>query len=548
MDVVLAVKNYISKMITDSGPGMKALLMDRETTGIVSMVYTKSEISQKEVYLFETIDAKHRDEMKHLKVIVFLRPTEENIQLLCQELKLPRYGKYYLYFSHAVSKADVKLLAESDENECVCDLNEYFADFYPVDIRHFTLNISNCSRHFLWNPTDLTRACLGLTSVLLSLKKCPMIRYQACSEMCHQLANSVKSLISREASLFDFRRSDSTPLLLIIDRRSDPITPILNQWTYQAMTHELLKITNSRVDLSKMPGVSKELHDVVLSPLHDQFYRENLYKNFGEIGTSIKELMDEFQAKTRSQQKVDSIEDMKAFVENYPQFKKMSGTVSKHVTVVGELSKLVKSKNLLSISECEQEVACQTDHSTALQRIRSLIKQQKTSNIDILRLIALYCLRYKSHSNNAAASLIDSLEKENKQLINGIVKYGSLLGQSSYSADKPGAISMTKKFFKGLKGVENVYTQHTPILKDILLDLYKGRLSESDFPYAGTSVMSDPASDVIVFIVGGTTYEEVASVASFNSSNANARVLLGGTYIHNFASFCDEVKSACQLF
>ena len=548
MDVVTAVKNYVARMITDSGPGMKALLMDKETTGIVSMVYAKSEISQKEVYLFESIDSMHRDTMKHLKVIAFLRPTERNIQLLCQELKQPRYGKYYLYFSHAVSKTDVKLLAESDENESVCDIHEFFADFYPVDTRHFTLNLTSCSRHFVWKPGKLNRACLGLTSVLLSLKKCPMIRYQGSSEMCRQLADSVKLLISREALLFDFRRSDSTPLLLIIDRRGDPITPILNQWTYQAMTHELLGIHNSRVDLSNVPGISKDLYEVVLSPLHDQFYRDNMYKNFGEIGTSIKELMEEFQAKTRSQQKVDSIEDMKAFVENYPQFKKMSGTVSKHVSVVGELSRIVSSKNLLEISECEQDIACQHDHSSAMQRIRALLKHQKTNPVDALRLVALYSLRFMTHSNNATTSLIDRLgSHESKQFVNALIKYGSLGGGSSYTADKPNPIAITKKFFKGLKGVENVYTQHVPLLKDILDELFKGRLSESEFPYAGSSQMSERPSDVIVFIVGGTTYEEVAYVASLNTSNMATRVLLGGTSILNFSSFCDEVKASCSI-
>lgn len=58
---------------------------------------------------------------------------------------------------------------------------------------------------------------------------------------------------------------------------------------------------------------------------------------------------------------------LQAFVENYPQFKKMSGTVSKHVTVVGELSRLVSERNLLEVSEVEQELACQNDHSSALQ-------------------------------------------------------------------------------------------------------------------------------------------------------------------------------------
>ena len=31
MNVILAVKQYVSKMIEESGPGMKVLLMDKET-------------------------------------------------------------------------------------------------------------------------------------------------------------------------------------------------------------------------------------------------------------------------------------------------------------------------------------------------------------------------------------------------------------------------------------------------------------------------------------------------------------------------------------
>lgn len=31
MNVILAVKQYVTKMIEDSGPGMKVLLMDKET-------------------------------------------------------------------------------------------------------------------------------------------------------------------------------------------------------------------------------------------------------------------------------------------------------------------------------------------------------------------------------------------------------------------------------------------------------------------------------------------------------------------------------------
>ena len=39
----------------------------------------------------------------------------------------------------------------------------------------------------------------------------------------------LQQVISREAALFDFRRTDSAPVLLILDRRDDPVTPLLNQ-------------------------------------------------------------------------------------------------------------------------------------------------------------------------------------------------------------------------------------------------------------------------------------------------------------------------------
>ena len=117
MNVLLAVRMYISKMIQDSGPGMKVLLMDKETVnmlnffystalldeilifqiGVVSVAYAQSEILQKEVYLFEQIDKSgHGPIMKHLKCVAFLRPSQENVQLLASELKSPRYVVYYI--------------------------------------------------------------------------------------------------------------------------------------------------------------------------------------------------------------------------------------------------------------------------------------------------------------------------------------------------------------------------------------------------------------------------------------------------------------------
>ena len=46
-----------------------------------------------------------------------------------------------------------------------------------------------------------------------------------------------------------------------------------------------------------------------------------------------------------------------------------SGTVSKHVTLVSELSRMVAAQKLLEVSETEQELVSDGDHSTMLKQV-----------------------------------------------------------------------------------------------------------------------------------------------------------------------------------
>ncbi|CAH1989561.1 unnamed protein product [Acanthoscelides obtectus] len=402
-----------------------------------------------------------------------------------------------------------------------------------------------------WNPSALQRTVQGIVSVLLSLRKCPTIRYQANSDPCKILGQRIDEVINKESSLFSFGQSGHS-LLLILDRRDDPMTPLLNQWTYQAMVHELLTINNNRVNLSNVPGIPKEMTEVVLSAEQDGFYARNIFMNYGEIGTSIKQLMDQFQTKAKSHQKIESIADMKNFVEAYPQFKKLSGNVAKHVTVVGELSSMVNKYNLLDVSEVEQEISSQADHSAHLQSVKKLINNDKVREIDAAKLVMLYALRYQNHSNNDVKSLMSILKKRGvsdsllKNTVN-ILEYAGSHARQSDLFNVENAVKITKRFIKGLSGVDNVYTQHKPVLHETLEELMKGRLKEQLYPYIGNGYNNGRYQDIIIFIVGGATYEESLTVHSFNKINSpSVNVLLGGTTIHNSASFLLEVEQAMR--
>ena len=103
------------------------------------------------------------------------------------------------------------------------------------------------------------------------------------------------------------------------------------QWTYQAMLHEILGITNNCIDMSSVSGVPKELQKIMLNVEQDDFFAQvdfqmnpftyacfmtrtfenpykNMYLNFGEIGSNIKQLVESFTKQKSITQKVDSIQ------------------------------------------------------------------------------------------------------------------------------------------------------------------------------------------------------------------------------------------------
>ena len=276
-------------------------------------------------------------------------------------------------FSNIIRKSSLERLAEADDNEVIKSVQEYFADYIVINPDLFTLDMGFprlrvwASNPDSWNPDALQRSTDAILSLLLSLKKRPLVRYEKNSLVAKKLATEVCYRMTQEKQLFEFRRPDTPPIMLILDRRDDPITPLLTQWTYQAMVHEQIGIINGRVDMSHVPDIRPELKEILVSQDQDPFFKKNMYLNFGDLGGSIKGYVDQYQTKTKSSANIESIDDMKRFVEDFPEFRKLSGNVSKHVALVSELSRQVGQQSLLDTSELEQSFACSDNHASDLK-------------------------------------------------------------------------------------------------------------------------------------------------------------------------------------
>ncbi|CAN4076163.1 unnamed protein product [Withania somnifera] len=560
MVVVAAVRDYINRMLQDIS-GMKVLILDSSTVSAISVVYSQSELLKKEVFLVELVDSisMSKESMSHLKAVYFLRPTSENIQHMRRQLAKPRFGEYHLFFSNILKDTQLHMLADSDEHEVVQQLQEFYADFVALDPYHFTLNIDANHMYMIpavVDPSGLQQFCDrvvdGISAVFLALKRRPVIRYSRTSDIAKRIAHEASKLMyQQESGLFDFRRTEVSPLLLVIDRRDDPVTPLLNQWTYQAMVHELIGIQDNKVSLKNIGKLPKDQQDVVLSSEQDAFFKANMHENFGDIGMNIKKMVDDFQQVAKSNQNIQTIEDMAKFVDNYPEYRKMQGNVSKHVTLVTEMSKIVEEQKLMLVSQTEQELSCNGGQGAAFEAVTNLLNNDNISDIDRLRLVMLYALRYEKESSVQLMQLFNKLASRSPKYKPGLVQF--LLKQAGVdkrTGDLFGnrdLLNIARNMARGLKGVENVYTQHQPLLFQTMENITRGRLKDVDYPYVGNHFQQARPQEVVMFIVGGTTYEESRSVALQNSTNSGIRFILGGSAPLNSKRFLKDLEEAQRI-
>jgi len=477
-------------------------------------------------------------------------------------------------FSNILSKSAIERLAEVDEYEVVKEVQEFFADYAPLLPCLFSLNhFPSQSRPLYgsspgaWDANALETSVQGILAILLSLRKKPVIRYEKMSAMAKRLSTEVHHRIQAESSLFDFRPTQIPPLLLILDRRNDPVTPLLSQWTYQAMVHELLGIQNGRVDLSMVPDIGPELSEITLTTATDPFFQAHYLDTFGDLGTNLREYVQSYQTRSLAQSPatINYISDMKHFIEEYPEFRKLGGNVSKHVALVGELSRLVGKHKLLELGEVEQFLA--TSSGADIKSVEAIVSDNAISPWYKLRVVMLYALRYQKTQAANIGVLIDlmltnGVAQDDAKLVYAILNMAGADQRQDDLFSTESLLAKGRSALKGLKGVENVYTQHSPHLSQTLELLYKGRLKETSYPFLespGPNASMQRPQDVIVFMIGGATYEEAKAVAQLdqeqmatlggaNTGSSGMSVLLGGTCVHNSSSYIEMLKSAASSF
>jgi len=179
---------------------------------------------------------------------------------------------------------------------------------------------------------------------------------------------------------------------------------------------------------------------------------------------------------------------------------------------------------------------------------------------DKLRLVCLYALRYEDQKHQLPQFiklLRDIAPSENDRrkvdMVDEIIRHaGHKVRGGDLFHSKSILARASKILNSGFKGIESVYTQHQPLLTETLDQLLKGKLKPADYPFVdgggggsvggGAGANSKSKSKIVmIYIIGGVTFEEECAIQTLNNSDQSVRLVLGGSCIHNTKSFVNDI-------
>ena len=243
---------------------------------------------------------------------------------------------------------------------------------------------------------------------------------------------------------------------------------------------------------------------------------------------------------------------MQRIIENFPEFKKGERNTSKHFNILEELRKIVDGRNLYDLSEVEQDLVSGKENKVSHFRlVEEKINNQQISKVEKLRLAMLFALRYEN--DEKVFQVKEALKKQGLadnqvKIVDCVIEYAGKAIRGGDLFQNKDFIAKGKQFFSSMfKDVQNVLLQHKPMLYNVIDSALKSKLPLAEFPIMGGMPYDSksaviPASNVIAFVVGGTTYEEAKEVALSFNSGADLRVILGGNFIHNSKSFMADIS------
>ncbi|RYP66357.1 hypothetical protein DL771_007863 [Monosporascus sp. 5C6A] len=407
----------------------------------------------------------------------------------------------------------------------------------------------------------------------------PKVRYYRPRNPIHEasvLSSHLARFVSEELDEYvqwnpNFPPQSSRPqgVLVITDRSMDLMAPLIHEFTYQAMAHDLLPIkdgdkTTYRLKINEGTREAEE-KDMELAE-KDKVWVENRHRHMKD---TIDKLMGDFRRFleknphfVNSDSNTTSLNAIKDMMAGLPQFQEMKETYSLHMNMAEACMDFFQNHKLNDLSPIEQTMATGLDEDNrkpknVLETVVRLLDDDAVMQSDRLRLIMMYLLYRDGVIPEDVKRLLAhaSLPPKDAEIIANMELIGGRTnrGLKEPRRDNP---PLFPQDTKAPVDEDSYMSRFNPALKHMLENLCKGTLDQTVFPYvkppadpngealAGQGSLRatkpswagagrrqvDNKQRIIVFMAGGATFSESRACYEVGAA-ANRDVFLATSHM-----------------
>ncbi|KAL0373081.1 UNVERIFIED_CONTAM: SNARE-interacting protein KEULE, partial [Sesamum calycinum] len=448
---------------------------------------------------------KRRQPLPTMDAIYFIQPTKENIVIFLSDMsgRSPLYRKAFVFFSSPVARELVShIKRDASVLSRIGALREMNLEYFAIDSQGFVTDNERALEELFGDEESSRKgdACLNLmatriATVFASLREFPFVRYRAAKSLDPNTMTTFRDLIPTKlaagvwnclakykTNLPNFPQSETCELL-IVDRSIDQIAPIIHEWTYDAMCHDLLNMEGNKYVHevpSKTSGVP-ERKEVLLED-HDPIWLELRHAHIADASERLHEKMTNFVSKNKAAQihgsRVGSelsTRDLQRMVQALPQYSEQIEKLSLHVDIAGKINKIIREMGLKEVGQLEQDLVFGDAGTKDL--INFLRVNEDVSRENKLRLLMIYAAVYpEKFEDDKISKLMEPSSDTKKSSLPFSLKFDVHKKKHAARKDRPG------------EEVTWQLSRFYPIIEELVEKLSKRELPKDEYP-----CMNDPS-------------------------------------------------------
>ncbi|CAD6264107.1 unnamed protein product [Miscanthus lutarioriparius] len=503
----------------------KVLIMDKLTVKIMSFSCKMADITEEGVSLVEDL-YKRRQPLPSMDAIYFMQPTKENVRIFMSDMsgKNSLYKKAYIFFSSPVQRELVAhIKKDSTVLARISALSEMNLEYFAIDSQGFITDHDKALEELFSEDAEGSHkynACLNtmatrIATVFASLREFPRVHYRVARTIDAstlttlrdlvptKLAAAVWNSLARYKSTIPEFPQTETCELLIVDRSIDQIAPIIHEWTYDAMCHDLLCMDGNKYvqEVPSKNGSANEKKEVLLED-HDPVWLELRHAHIADANERLHEKMTSFVSKNKAAQLQQarsggelSTKQLQKMVQALPQYSDQIDKLTLHVEIAGKLNNIIKEQYLKDVGQLEQDLVFGDAGTKEL--ISFLRTRMDVSRENKLRLLMIYASinpeKFFESEKGAKLMQLAGLSADDMIVVNNM----RCLRGPDTKKSSVGAFTLKFDLQKKKPGIrkERIGEESTwmlsrfyPILEDLIEKLSKGELPKDEY-----HCMNDPS-------------------------------------------------------